>query len=214
MHNKDLYKAAKEIMLTAVANQVSPHVNAESISFKHRKTLSAHFNDILGLHDVDHLSIDLIDPNGVWISLSSSPSMVFNLLSQKLWRYDMANTPAFFNTHRAFNWQQAYHPQQFSALKQVKQDDFDLNAGLCLVRKLESFTLIYSFATKSLVRDFLNSYQHCLDDLLMMGDYCYKNLKLIFQQYHNHFIVPSICSFQTIVKVNEKHRHLRLINNT
>lgn len=185
--------------------------------FNHRKELLSKFRDVLGLLNLDYVSIEIVNPDDVYMFFSSLSSINYNVISNHLWPYDGGMSPSFFKAYSSYRWEQTYHVAFSKELKRIKQGEFGFSDDLTLVRKVNNFYLLYSFASKS--QSNIGAYGgHHHDELLKIGDYCYKQIRPIYLQYCDTYIPPHIHCFspyapgepQDIVSTRS---HLRLVVN-
>ncbi len=189
------HKVNKSTIIGAPWTPVVPHRHILEIPFIHRKRLSNRFNDVLGLHSIDHLSIDIITPNREWISLSSTPSMLHNLITSGLWVFDGNIAPIFFEKLSFYSWEQAYFIEKKLQLIALKERSYNFHYGFCLSRQVNNFAFIYSFSTKKILSDYYDFFRPNFDDLLKIGDYCQKYFRDIYQENCEQYAIPILYEF-------------------
>ena len=173
---------------------VTLHHDLPELLFRYRKTLSHPFRDILRLLDIHHMAIDIITPQNIIVPFSSTPSMLFNLIENELWMYDGSISPTYFQRLPFYLWQQVYLPKHSDKLKQYKEREYHYRDGFTVVRKINRFYLLYSFATKN--RGILwQPYVKQMNDLLSIGDYCYKCIRKIANPLCKPYVLPLINTF-------------------
>jgi len=72
------------------------HPQALDIQFRHRKEISRRFSDVLGLFNIDHLTILIANPIHEILFFSTTPSIEFNLISSDLWPHDRCSSPIYY----------------------------------------------------------------------------------------------------------------------
>jgi hypothetical protein len=174
--------------------------------FAHKRAIYFRLCDLKGLHYLDHIAIYLVTPTRQIIPFSISPSVEFNLITQELWRYDGTFFPKDYPDNLAF-WDELYHPLQANALKQIKETAYEFTLGFNFRQICGEFTLIYAFATKKHEENLKNYYKNVQNELKCIGDYGYKYLRPLFEQYTNNE-APPILAPNPIV---DKPPHLTLI---
>ncbi|MBI5448592.1 MAG: hypothetical protein HY939_07735 [Gammaproteobacteria bacterium] len=194
------------------------HPDALSASFQHRKELSDKFRDVLGLMYLDYISIEIINPDEEFIFLSAFPAVNFNLISNHFWPYDGAISPSFYKHQTFIQWEEAYHPVFYHELKKTKESEFGFCCGFSLVRKINQFYLLYSFATKNSDKEIKNFFHEKINDVLKIGDYCYKLIRPIYLNYSPVYRPPIITQFYPFVSGVPKESvnfssHLKLVVN-
>ena len=58
-----------------------PHPQFIETLFAHKAKVSSVFNDVLGIHEINHLAITRIDCQQQILAFSSTPAMEFNLFT-------------------------------------------------------------------------------------------------------------------------------------
>ncbi|AMQ29111.1 TPA: hypothetical protein ACK8Z3_000030 [Legionella pneumophila] len=61
--------------------------------FAFKSKVSNVFRDVLGIHDVHHISLTNINGHNQLLPLSSTPAMDFNLFNSFLWQHDLTYNP-------------------------------------------------------------------------------------------------------------------------
>ena len=154
------------------------NIDILNMPFRHRKELAGRFRDVLGLLCLDYLSIEIANPVEELIFFSSLPCVNLNLVINHLWPYDGAMSPTFYKKKSFFTWETAYQAVIFPELKSMKETAYGFHYSFTMVRKINHFHLLYSFATKNKEQDMPNYFSEHKDELLKIGDYCYKLIPL------------------------------------
>ena len=183
------------------------------ISFRHRKEISRIFNDVLGLHDIDHISIDIIDTDNTLVYFSTTPSMGYNLITGNLWPYDGSISPTYFGSYPFYYWDQTYHQKYFHHIKKIKETDYGFAFGFTLVRKIAGFHILYSFATRNNDPEKKLLFLSNTSDLLKIGDFCYKSIRDIYACYCDPKSPPIMNSPILLTKNTHNAANLRLVVN-
>jgi len=131
---------------------------------------------------IDHLAINIIDPKNRLVIFSTTPSVEYNLITQGLWKYDKSLSMNFQRDNRFYSWEKAYEKEYFEELKLIKQINHGFSFGFNLSKKIESFQLIYSFATRHQNFELLEYYREYINELFALGDYGYKAIRSIYEQ--------------------------------
>jgi len=173
---------------------VSLHDSMPELLFRYRRAVSLKFRDSLGNYGIDHISIDIINPRNEMITFSSTPTMMYNLITSGLWKYDGALSPTYYKKLPFFLWENAYPQDYAKELRRIKETEHALHGGFTLVRHIFSHYLLYSFATKDHSIEW-TPYEDHLDELLMIGDYSYKLIKKIYKLISKPYVPPSINIF-------------------
>jgi hypothetical protein len=153
-----------------------PHPFAENVLFKYKRETLNVFSDVIGLFEIDHLSICCINHNNEAIFLSHTPAIEYQLITSKLWPYDLMHEINFYKQEQHKLWSDLYHVDKYFQLNTIKQAKHGFLSGFSMAIKQESYYLIYSFATRSPEVNpqifFLKKYSQ----LRKMGDYCFHQL--------------------------------------
>jgi hypothetical protein len=157
------------------------HENLLTISLYHRQTILEKYSDILGLNNIDHISVNVIDPNGKLVFLSSTPATGINVCSNKLYLNDFSIHPSMYLKKEFYWWEACYAPQMKTILKREKEEKNQLSHGFIVTEHKNGFTFLYSFATKKkkdleawlLSENYLYLYKQ-------MGRYCFNRVKNLY----------------------------------
>ena len=181
-----------------------------NISFRHRKEISRVFNDVLGLHDIDHVSIDIVNAQNELIYFSTTPSMGYNLISSNMWLYDGSISPTFFKSYSFYYWDQTYHQNFFDAIKKIKETEHGFSFGFTLVRKVNGFYILYSFATRGNTLERKLFFQSHVDELLKIGDFCYKSIRSLYALYYDEKS-PTLTEQPLFLTTSKQQTNIRLV---
>ena len=168
------------------------HEDIEKISLKNFYKIRNTYSDIIGIGQIDHFSINIIDPEDKIAILSYNPAVILSLLKESVLAVDGTLSPTVFKKKEIYTWNEAYSPIFAEQIKEAKEYKFHITKGVILVRKCDGFHFIYSFATKrdgrALHDDILvNKYFY-----FQMGDHCYKLIRDIYLKYSKFYSPPSL----------------------
>lgn len=184
------------------------HINVMDILFKHQSQISKKFSDIKGVFNIDHVAIIIVNPRNEMVLFSSAPSVEFNLIVQGLWKFDMSFNPGFHTEGKILFWEDAYQNTYKKEIKYTKETQHNFSLGFNLIRKIQGFNLIYSFATRQNKSNLYEFYENLTQELISLGDYGYKLLRDIYGYYSDNYDPPIVDSSN---HPSKKERHLRLI---
>lgn len=172
--------------------RLSPHM--PELLFRHRQSLSNLFHDVLGLHGIDHLSLHLISPDLQLTSFSSTPALMYRLISRNLWQHDNSLAPRYYQSRSFFYWDELETTPDQITLDTLRRQEFGLHHGFTLVRHIDPFYFLYAFATRKhkTKRPPSDGY---LNDCLQMGDYCYRWIKKWYSPLCKPYVPPTIERF-------------------
>lgn len=200
----------KIIAPSQLTPELKLHDSIMTILFKHKREIAKGLRDIKGIHNIDHVAIIIINPNREISIFSLAPSVEYNLIVNDLWKLDNTFNPNSLENHSLTWWENAYHPSSINKLRQIKEDAHKFTFGLNLVQKIEEFTLIFSFATRSNIKNLKEYYLNLKDELFRIGAYGYKHIRDIYMQYSEPFIAPMLNSDNNL---NVRKPYLKLIIN-
>lgn len=144
--------------------------------FAHKSKTRAIFRDVLTLHEVNHIAINYVTASNTLLTLSSTPSLEYNLLSGRLWRFDNTYNPEWFKQCNHASWQSLYSAERYDELYYIKQIKPRYPLGLSIATLFENAYIIYSIASASdsdYTREIFST-KH--DELLKLGQYCATHL--------------------------------------
>lgn len=202
--------------LTVVSNpslELKLHASIMNILFKHKKDIANSLRDIKSIYGIDHVAIIVINPNYEVSIFSLSPSVEYNLVVNQLWKFDNCFDPAFLKDKSMSWWEEAYHRTYFAELRYIKECAHKFNLGMNLVRKIDGFTLVYSFATRSERIDLKEYYLNLKEELFQVGDYGYRLIRDFLVQYCAPYVAPVLMSGENIKKPPQKSYLKLIINN-
>ncbi|MFT3741396.1 MAG: hypothetical protein QM752_01745 [Gammaproteobacteria bacterium] len=171
------------------------HKNVSTLSFVHRYQICAVFKQILGIHDIEHFSLDLVRPDEEMLFLSGTPSHGYEICKRGYAQYDGIISPEYYQKHEFYWWKNACHKKYADKIAEIREGVLNLKYGFMLVRKWNDFYLIYSFATKRHNLDFQSKVVNNINELLRMGDFAYMELRNIYAEYCGDFTPPVIDTF-------------------
>ncbi|KTC97789.1 hypothetical protein [Legionella erythra] len=153
--------------MTTRCNPITPHPNLLDLLFAGKQRSARVFDDVLGLHNIDHLAIGFVSQQRQLLILSSTPALEFNLFSQNLWLFDRSYALEWMNKEGFASWQSLYHPACYHELLYYKQLKTHYRQGYSLAVAINGQPLVFSYASqKNIEGENLNR------DLCKMGLYC------------------------------------------
>ena len=162
--------------------------NCLYLSFANLNKIKHAYHDALSIGIVDHLSINLVNPEGEILFFSSTPETGYNVCSGDLWKYDYSIHPSMYRRHRWFSWDDCYDDRKKHELTFHKEVQNSLKFGFVVSKPVEDFHLLYSFASKkpinhANVRDYIDLFEKA-------GDTCYKNIYPLCKRYSGIWTPP------------------------
>lgn len=165
-------------------------------SFRYRLKIQKVFKEILGLHEIDHFSLDLVTPDEKMIFFSGTPSHAYEICNRGYGEYDGIISPENYHNYEFYWWANASHKKYRKQIENIRSGLFGLRNGFMLVRNIDDFYLVYSFATKSKNPLFQTNIINTLNDLLKIGDWVYEEMRSDYQNYTGVYIPPKIGIFK------------------
>jgi len=144
--------------------------------FAYKSKTRAVFSDVLGLHEVNHIALAYVSHKQSLLTLSSTPSLEYNLFSSPLWRLDNTYNPNWFQHCKHAHWQSLYTPERYDELYYIKQAKPRYPLGLSMVTTLGDGHMIYSVASASDTNDTQTIFKTQQHELLQLGQYCMTQL--------------------------------------
>lgn len=162
--------------MTKINNGIVLHPQLLDLLFTFKSKLYNVFSDVLGLHDIHHIAITHINEHNELLTLSSTPSLEFNLFKSNLWQFDDTYEPCWFELCSNSSWQSLYSKQRYDELYYLKQVRHGYPLGLSLSAKLDTSHIIYSIASRNNCIKTHETFKNEQDNLYKIGKYCSKLL--------------------------------------
>ncbi len=159
---------------------IAPHPHFLDMLFSHKSNVSAVFNDVLGLHEIDHIAISCINEQQELSTFSSTPALEFNLFKSSLWRFDRTYQDDWYQLCSSATWEALYSQSRYDELYYIKQIKHHYPLGLSLAAKLDGNYFIYSMASHrncGLIRELFAEQN---ESFYKIGEYCTKALMPLF----------------------------------
>ena len=170
------------------------HKDILLISLKNYKQIKKTYSAVLGLNAIDHLSVNIVNPDGEMVFLSSTPYTGINVCGGDLLRYDSSIHPETYENKNFYWWEDCYSLNMKALLKLEKEDKNNLSFGFIVTKKIQDFYILYSFATKEKdpdIKELIQKYKNVFVD---MGDYCYSEIMPLYEQYSGGHNPPCLKS--------------------
>ena|SRR3990167_3338952 len=141
---------------------ITLHPQAGDLLFKHYRTISRIFRDVLGQLEIDYMAIALLTPNNELLFFSSSPGIEWNMIEHNLWLSDARFQHDFFMQEQAQSW--------------CKHKPSVFRVGLSIPSVVDEFRVVYTFASKSNDTATQTKIRNNIAMLIRMGRFCLKNI--------------------------------------
>lgn len=187
------------------------HPDVLDILFENRKFMKNVFENIKGIHEVDHFGLTIIDPLNKLITFSTTPNIEYNLINQNLWQFDPVFSKNTVDPSSIIWWDELPISIENDKVKTIKLSNNKYALGVSLNRQVNDFSVIYSFATKSTDEGLKNYYVDNLSGLIDIGDYCYKLIHEVYLQYCDRYMPPKVQSLTSKIYHEKSTPYLKLI---
>ena len=175
------------------------HPEALTVSFRFRHALSKIFCDVLYLNCIDYISVNIVNPDGQILCFSSCPGFEHNFFRDPLSELDHSFSPVFYKNNVYYSWTDAFDESNQQPLEALKLKKYDFKYGCCFTRQLDGFFLIYSIASKNVDANKQYYLDHA-DDILQIGDFCYRKIKPLYNLVSSQKIAPITSIFSCFRK--------------
>jgi len=189
-------------------NNIQLHPEIIEILFENRRYIKNIFSDLNGLYDIAHIGLTCIDPSNECIVFSTTPNVEYNLISQNLWEYDHCFYPDPVEKNTLLWWDDG-----LEKIAKIKLENNQFTLGMSIVRPVDDFCFIYSFATKETYQDFRRYYSDHLFHLIDIGDYFYKSIRSLYATYNTNYPLPTLSQFNSKEAGRNIRSCLRLVKN-
>lgn len=186
-------------------NIVKLHNDIIKLLFSHKKEISGKLHDVKGLYWLDHIAINIFNPENEVVIFSLTPSIEYNLIIQDLWRDDITFSSNSYKDN--IIWWDKNSTDTYSEIRKIKETDHNFTVGFNLNKKINDFKLTYSYATRSKDQNIRLYYKEIKQELILLGDYCYKLISNLYLLYCSGYEPPVIISSYT----KPHNPHLRLV---
>jgi hypothetical protein len=170
---------------------VRPHPQLLEMLFAFKNKVSNVFKDVLGLYEIHHISLTHINKQNELLTLSSTPSMEYNLFSSQLWRYDQSYDPKWYHLGAQDYWQNLYNQSRYDELYYLKQIKHAFPIGLSLAATLNENHVVYSLASHKSCAATKEIFLNQQEDFYKIGQYCSNRLNPLFD-YCDSTDLPTI----------------------
>ena len=158
------------------------HENAATISFENCFKLGKIYKEVIGIDNVDHFSLNVVDVDGKMSILSYNPQIAYNIFKDGSYLYNGSISPSYYNNFDFYTWDETYDPQYYHALINNMERKNGINKGVVLIKRVQGLTLLYSFATKGNGLDFQTQIQNQREKFYEMGNHCFDLIKPIVEE--------------------------------
>lgn len=160
------------------------HKDALLMSFENQWHIRQAYKEIIGLNEIDHLSINIVSPNGEMSIISYNPSIVYQIFKEGTYLYNGSISPTYYENLDFYTWDQCFDKRFYAQTKLSLQTKNGIDTGIVMVHRAFGFNILFSFATKRKNGDlFFNAVENN-QQFLKMGFHCFDLIKEIYSQYY------------------------------
>tara|TARA_R110000868_G_scaffold134834_1_gene347075 strand:- start:1525 stop:1878 length:354 start_codon:yes stop_codon:yes gene_type:complete len=80
------------------------------LSFENLFNIKKAYKEILGLNDIDHVSINIVNQNNEMTIISLNPAIAYSIISDGSYIYNGSISPDFYMNKNFYTWEEAYDP--------------------------------------------------------------------------------------------------------
>lgn len=163
------------------------HKEALNASYENRYFLKRTFSDVLGIHGINHCSINILSPNDEIMFFSSTPGHAFEICSRNLHHNDPIINPCNFKNKKRYSWYDANSENTLKELElaEIRERVFNFHGGFVLVRNLSGFIIMYSYAFSENSNELEERSYENENVFYAIGDWVCDKIKNLYQQYNN-----------------------------
>ena len=181
------------------------HKDAVTISFENCYKIGKTYKEIIGLDNIHHFSLNVVDPNGEMTILSYNPQIAYNIFKDGSYLYNGSISPTFYENREIYTWDEAYDPKKYHMLKNNMERKNGIKEGVVLTKRINNLILLYSFATKLNGDDFLSEINARKNHFYSAGDFCFEQIQSIIDDR-----IFSNCQIKDKYKSPQKSNIIRL----
>ena len=158
------------------------HKNAAIISYENCDNIRKVYREIIGLNNINHFSINVVDYDEKMTILSYNPQIAYNIFKDGSYRYNGSISQTYYNNKDLYTWDETYDPKFHNILKNNMERKNGIQKGVVLIKRIHGLTLLYSFATKSNGTDFVSEIENQKELFYGMGDHCFEQVSDIVEE--------------------------------
>jgi hypothetical protein len=158
------------------------HENVATLSYQNHYKLGKMYKEIIGIDNVDHFSINVVDSNEKMSILSYNPQIAYDIFKDGSYLYNGSISPSYYNNFDYYTWDETYDPQYSIELINTMERKNGINKGVVIIKRIQGLTLLYSFATKGNGLDFEEQVRDQRENFYEMGNHCFNLIKPIVEE--------------------------------
>lgn len=158
--------------MTTIVNQTVMHSKCLEMLFSYQVKVMQVFKDVLGLYEINHISLTRINKNAEILSFSSTPSLEYNLFNSNLWQFDKTYQSQWHTKNAPASWPSLYSPMYFKELYYLKQQKHRYPISISLPTQDANGCVIYSIASRKMSSHAQELFSVGQENLQKIGQYC------------------------------------------
>ncbi len=161
--------------------EIKFHKNIFEISLFNLQDIKKAYMDVLGLNYINHLSINVINPENEIMFISAKPNTGINVCATDLWKFDKSISPLMYKNNTFYFWDACYQKQAFWKLKLAKEIENRIACGFVVVDKIGDYFLMYSYGLDYDSVELRNQVEDMQDYFINMGRHCFSRVQSIYE---------------------------------
>ncbi|ODN40941.1 hypothetical protein [Piscirickettsia litoralis] len=174
------------------------HEEAHHISYKYAYILRKVLNQILGLYSIDHMSINIQNPENEMIFFSSTPAHAYEICKAGFGSYDGIITPQNFINKSHYWWDDVNHLKFSDEINAIRKRKMKMHDGFVIHHEEDGHHILISCASRS-KKNCSDIFTSNVNEIYQLGIDCYNELIDIYKIYSINHPPPRI---QKIIKIN------------
>lgn len=155
-----------------------------TISFENQWAIKQAYKEIIGLNNVDHISINIVSPNGEMSVISYNPSIIYDIFKDGTYLYNGSISPTYYENLDFYTWDQCFDKRFYSEVEFSLKIKHGIDTGVVLVHRALGFNILFSFASKCKHGDLFSNIVENSSNFLKMGFHCLDLIKNIYSLSH------------------------------
>lgn len=162
------------------------HEHAATMSFEQCSKLFKIYQEVIGIRNITHFSLNVVDPFGKMAILSYRPQIAYNIFKDGSYLHNGSISSTFYDNKYLYTWDETYSQSHYKLLKNNMENKNGINKGVVIVKKVNNLTLLYSFATRADGNDFYADINESTNQFYEIGDHCFTRISPLLEIYSIH----------------------------
>lgn len=153
------------------------------MSFENCYKLGKIYKEVVGIRNIDHFCLNVVDDKGKLSIFSYNPQIAYNIFRDGSYLYNGSLSSTYYENKNLYSWDETYDPYYSTYLKNTMERKNGISKGIVLTTKQDNRTLLFSFATKKNAHDFVSDITEYKEFYMKIGFNCYEQIKTIIDLY-------------------------------